>query len=69
MIGSCNCPITLFDYNFVSKIQQCTDASITFEEIVIVMIKSDSQLAKKFKRVICEHFVSLPRSQTSLSCF
>ena len=52
MIGSCNCPITgvrlqptvritLSDNNFADKLEQNTAvyASITFEEIVMVMIK------------------------------
>ena len=47
MIGSCNCPITancpitLSHYNFADKLEQNTAvyAPITFEEIVIVMIR------------------------------
>ena len=46
MIGSCNfpitanCPVILSDYNFADWLEQNTAvyASITFEEIVIVMI-------------------------------
>ena len=40
MICSCNCPITLSDYNFADQLEPNTAvyAPITLEEIVIVMI-------------------------------
>ena len=43
MIGSCNCPITLCDYNFTEKLEQNTAvyARIAFEETVIVMYKRE----------------------------
>ena len=43
MIGSCNCPITLSDYNFADKLEQNTAvyAPIAFEETVIVMYKRE----------------------------
>ena len=50
MIGPCNCPIEVSDYNFADKLEQNTAvyAPITFEEIVIVMITSEmgSKLGK-----------------------
>ena len=42
MIGLGNCPITLSDNNFADKLMQNTTvyAPATFEEIVMVMIKT-----------------------------
>ena len=42
MIDSCNCLITLSDYNFADWLEQNTAvyAPITFEEILIVMINT-----------------------------
>ena len=69
MIGSCNCPITANCPTTTLQINQSKNttvyAPITFEEIVTVMIKSDTSylISDKFRTAISDTLVKLSYSK------